>query len=95
MVLFLENVIHSILHSHLVREHWREREREHLRSSHSSTAQKLTVFGEVVDDCVCLTVAVQVSQLRAAVHGHVVDAETSLAAAAGVQHGTLRGNRFY
>lgn len=71
------------------------REREHLRSSHSSTAQKLTVFGEVVDDCVCLTVAVQVSQLRAAVHGHVVDAETSLAAAAGVQHGTLRGNRFY
>lgn len=73
-----------------------ETEREHLSSSHSSTAQqKLTVFGEVVDDCVCLTVAVQVSQLRAAVHGHIVDAETPLAAAAGVQHGTLRGNRFY
>lgn len=53
----------------------------------------LTVFGEEVDDCVGLTVAVEVSQLRAAVDRHVVDAETPLAAAAGVQHGTLQGTK--
>lgn len=53
----------------------------------------LTVFGEEVDDCVGLTVAVEISELRAAVYRHVVDAETPLAAAAGVQHGALRGNK--
>lgn len=53
----------------------------------------LTVFREEVDDCVSFAVAVQVSQLRTAVHRHVVDAETPLAAAAGVQHGALRGDK--
>lgn len=52
----------------------------------------ITIFGEEVDDRVGLTVAVEVSKLRAAVDCHVVDAETPLAAAAGVQHGTLQGN---
>ncbi len=52
----------------------------------------LTIFGEEVDDCVGLAVAVEVCQLRAAVHRHVVDAETPLAAAAGVQHGAQQGN---
>ena len=53
----------------------------------------LTVFGEEVDDGVCLTVAVQVGQLGAAVDGHVVDAQAPLAAAAGVQHRTLERER--
>lgn len=55
----------------------------------------LTIFGEEVDDRVGLAVAVEVSQLRAAVDRHVVDAETPLAAAAGVQHGALRGKHTY
>lgn len=54
---------------------------------------ELTIFGEEVDDCVSLAVAVEVSQLRAAVERHVVYAESALAAAAGVQHGALRGNK--
>ncbi len=53
----------------------------------------LTIFGEEVDDCVGLTVAVEVSQLRAAVDRHVVDTKTPLAAAAGVQHGALQGHK--
>jgi len=53
----------------------------------------LTVFGEEVDDRVRLTVAVEVSQLGAAVDRHVVDAEPPLAAAAGVQHGALQGKQ--
>lgn len=53
-------------------------------------AKKCTVFGQKVDDCVRLTVAVEVSQLRAAVHSHVVDPEAPLTAAARVQHGTLQ-----
>ncbi len=52
----------------------------------------LTIFGEEVDDCVGLTVAVEVSQLRAAVDRHVVDAEAPLSAAAGVEHSTLQEN---
>lgn len=54
----------------------------------------LTIFGEEVDDCVGLTVAVEVSQLRTAVNRHVVDAEAPFAAAAGVQHRTLQENKW-
>lgn len=53
----------------------------------------LTVFGEVVDDGVRLAVAIEVSQLGAAVHRHVVYAQTPLAAAAGVQDGALLDRR--
>lgn len=52
----------------------------------------LTIFREEVDDGVCLTIAIEVSQLRAAVDGHVVNSQTPLAAAAGVQHRTLQGH---
>lgn len=52
----------------------------------------LTIFGEEVDDCVSLAVAVEVSQLGAAIDCHIVYAETPLAAAAGVQHRALWGN---
>lgn len=47
------------------------------------------MFGQVVDDGVRLTVAVEVSQLGAAAHRHVVDAQAPLAAAAGVEDGAL------
>ncbi len=46
----------------------------------------LTIFGEEVDDGVSLTVPVQVCQLRAAVHCHVMDLKSSLTTAAGVQN---------
>lgn len=49
----------------------------------------LTIFGEEVDDGVCLAVPVQVCQLRAAVYCHVMDAKSSLAVAACVQNRTL------
>lgn len=51
----------------------------------------LTIFGEEVDDCVSLTVPVQVCQLRAAVHCHVMDPKPSLTIAGGVQNSTLKG----
>ena len=57
-----------------------------------SSRKSLTVFGEEVDDGVRLTVAVEVGQLGAAVDGHVVDTQASLADAAGVQHRTLDRN---
>lgn len=44
----------------------------------------LTIFDEEVDDGVSLTVPVQVCQLRAAVHCHVMDPKPSLTVAAGV-----------
>lgn len=47
-------------------------------------------LGHVVDEHVSLTVSVQISQLDAAVEGHVVDAESSLPCAAGVEQGTLQ-----
>lgn len=49
----------------------------------------LTIFGEEVDDGVCLAVPVQICQLRAAVYCHVMDEKASLAAAACVQNRTL------
>ena len=55
--------------------------------------EKLTIFGEVVDDCVSLTVAVKVSQLRAAVNSHIVDTKAPLTAAAGVQDRALQGHK--
>lgn len=51
----------------------------------------LTIFGEEVDDCVSLTVPVQVCQLRAAVHCHVMNPKPSLTIARGVQNSTLKG----
>lgn len=51
------------------------------------------MFGEVVDDGVGLAVAIEISQLGAAVHRQVVDAQTPLAAAAGVQDGALMERR--
>lgn len=45
----------------------------------------LTKFGHVVDERVSLTVAIQVSQLGAAVEGQVVDAEPTLPCTAGVK----------
>lgn len=53
----------------------------------------LTIFDEEVDDGVSLTVPVQVCQLRAAVHCHVMDPKPSLTVAAGVQNSTLKGAR--
>lgn len=51
------------------------------------------MLGQVVDDGVRLTVAVEVGQLGAAVHRHVVDAQAPLAAAAGVEDGALVDGR--
>lgn len=53
----------------------------------------LTIFDEEVDDGVSLTVPVQVCQLRAAVHCHVMDPKPSLPVAAGVQNSTLKGEQ--
>lgn len=53
----------------------------------------LTIFGEEVDDCVGLTVPVQICQLRAAVHCHVMDPKPSLTIAGGVQNSTLKGEQ--
>lgn len=53
----------------------------------------LTIFGEEVNDGVSLTVPVQVCQLRAAVHCHVMDLKSSLTTAAGVQNSTLKEER--
>lgn len=49
------------------------------------------MFGQVVDDGVRLAVAVEVGQLGAAAHRHVVDAQAPLPAAAGVEDGALVG----
>lgn len=53
----------------------------------------LTKLGHVVDECVSLTVSIQISQLGAAVEGQVVDAEPSLPCTAGVEQGTLGEGR--
>lgn len=56
-------------------------------------ASILTKLGHVVDECVSLTVSIQISQLGAAVQGQVVDAEPSLPCTAGVEQGTLGEGR--
>ena len=56
-------------------------------------ASTLTKLGHVVDECVSLTVSIQISQLGAAVQGQVVDAEPSLPCTAGVEQSTLGEGR--
>jgi hypothetical protein len=56
-------------------------------------ASALTKLGHVVDECVSLTISIQISQLGTAVQGQVVDAEPTLPCTAGIQQGTLGERR--
>lgn len=57
------------------------------KNSHEFASQEfvsLTILSKEVDDGVCFTVPVQVSQLCTAVHGHVMDTQSPLTTTAGV-----------